>query len=252
VEIEVFPAESRGTAESQREPAEPDRRNVARRRLLGVGLGGAAAALLPAIAGRAGATTPPNTGNPGGTNAPVDTLSVTTTAPAPSTAAATTTTAPPKRPTDADVPLLKFAQDVELAAYQLYEIGLATKLDDVQHTVLQVITQAHLAYANALSGLLGRLADNKVDQALLSSKSAAFGGDLQTMLTAAGSLESTLVATHVSIIGQLIGTDAAYLLASIVTVEARYGTVLASIQGATALPDLLVDKEAAALTPAGG
>ncbi len=252
MEIEVSPAESAGPAESQREPAGRDRPNVARRRLLGVGLGGAAATLLPVIARRAAATTPPTSSNPAGSNGTVDTRSATTTAAPASTAPATTTTAPPKRPTNADVPLLKFAQDIELAAYQLYQIGLAAKLNDVQHTIIQVFSQSHLAYGQALSGLLGRLADNKVDQALLDSQTAAFSGDTATLLAAAGTLESTLVATHVSLIGKLIGTDAAYLLASIVTVEARHGTVLASLRGATALADLLVDKEAAALTPAGG
>ena len=65
-------------------------------------------------------------------------------------------------------------------------------------------------------------------------------------------LESTLVATHTEIVGRILGTDAGYLLASIVTIEARNGTVLASLGGATELSDLLVYNEADALTPAGG
>jgi Ferritin-like domain len=250
VDIEVSPAESAG---SQRQSAEPHWRGVARRRLLGIGLGGAAASLLPAVAGRAAASTPPTSGDAGQTDntgdngATGDTSGVTTTA-----VPATTTTAAPKRPTDADVPMLRFSQNVELAAYRLYQMALATTLDDTQRTVVQVISQAHIAYGQALSGILGRLADNKTDEDLVSSRSAGFGGDSATVLEAAGALESTLVATHTAIVGKLIGTDAANLLASIVTVEARHGTVLASLGGATALGDLLVDNGADALAPAGG
>ena len=61
-----------------------------------------------------------------------------------------------------------------------------------------------------------------------------------------------LVATHESTIGQLVGTDGAYLLSSIVTVEGRNGTVFASLMGSTDLSVLLVDNEADALTPAKG
>ena len=125
------------------EPA-PDDKASLRRRLLGIGLGGAAVSLLPFLSGRASATTPPTT--------PPTTTSDTT--------AATTTTAPPLRPTDGDVPLLGFAQSVELAARQLYDVALGTKglFDDIQRAVIAAIRESHSAYAAALSGTLGRLA----------------------------------------------------------------------------------------------
>jgi hypothetical protein len=238
VDIEVSPAESAG---SQRQATEPDGRLAYRRRLLGIGLGSVAAALVPAVVERAGASAPPRT------DGTTDNSGSTTTA-AP---AATTTTAPPKRPTSEDLPLLNFLQGAELAANQLYKQALATDLDDTQRTVLSVIGQSHLAYGQALSGLLGREADNTADQALLTAQSSAFGGPTAAMLQAAGKLESTLVATHTKVIGTLVGTDAATLLASIVTIEARNGVVLADLRGATDLAELLVDDEADALTPAG-
>ncbi|MCU1502084.1 MAG: hypothetical protein JWM12_1438 [Ilumatobacteraceae bacterium] len=243
MDIEVSPAESAG---SQRQSVEPATSGVARRRLLGLGLGGAAAALVPAIAGRAAASTPPTSDATSGTGGTNGTLVGTTTADA-----ATTTTAPPKRPTDADIPMLNFVQSAELSAYRLYKMALTKQLDETQLAVVEVITQAHLAYAQALSGLLGRVAANKPNQDLIDSMSSAFGGDVAGMLDAARTLESTLVATHIGVVGQLIGTDAAYALASIVTVEGRYGTVLADLAGAKDLSALLVDKEAAALKPAG-
>ena len=91
-----------------------------------------------------------------------------------------------------------------------------------------MVSQCHLAYAQALSGLLGREASNEADTRMVSELTAAFTGDVTTMLQAAYDLESALVATHESTIGQLVGTDAVYLLSSIVTVEGRNGTVFAT------------------------
>jgi hypothetical protein len=213
------------------EPA-PDDKAFLRRRLLGIGLGGAAVSLLPFLSGRASATT---------TTATSDTT------------AATTTTAPPLRPTDADAPLLGFAQSVELAARQLYEVALGTKglFDDNQRAVIAAIRESHSAYAAALSGLLGRLAPQTADSAVVDSLKSSFGGKLADVLQAAYGLESTAVATHTDILGQLQSIDGAALIASILVVEARHGTVLASMNGSTKLDDLLVAKEADALSAKG-
>lgn len=238
MDIEVSPA---GSAGSQRQPAEPGSPGAFRRRLLGIGLGGVAAALVPSMIGRAAASTPPTT------NGDVDNSAATT-----STVSATTTTAPQKRPAEADLPLLNFAQAAELAAKHLYDLALAGDLTNDQRTVLEVIGQSHLAYGQALSGLLGRVAVNAPDQALIDAGTKVFGGDAAAMLPAAYTLESTLVATHTATVGKVLGTDASYLLASIVTIEARNCTVLASLGGSTQLSQLLVDDEADALTPAEG
>jgi hypothetical protein len=212
------------------EAAQPD--GALRRRLLGIGLGGAAVSLLPFLAGRAGATTP-------GTQ-PTD-----------STAAATTTTsAPPKRPTDDDVSLLGFAQSVEIAAFRLYEQALANDgFDDDDRAVLATIHDAHQAYASSLSGFLGREAPNEVNP-LYDDVKSSFTGDRSSVLDAAYKLESTTVATNINILNELQGTDGAALLASILIVEAEHGTVIAYLNGSTDLDELLVDPEADALTPA--
>jgi hypothetical protein len=211
------------------EAAQPD--GALRRRLLGIGLGGAAVSLLPFLAGRAGATTPG-------------------TAPTDSGAATTTTSAPPKRPTDDDVSLLGFAQSVEIAAFRLYEQALANDgFDDNDRAVLATIHDAHQAYASSLSGFLGRQAPNEVNPVYDDVKSS-FTGDRSSVLDAAYQLESTAVATHTDILKQLQGTDGAGLLASILIVEARHGTVIAYLNGSTDLDELLVDPEADALTPA--
>jgi Ferritin-like domain len=212
------------------EPAPAD--SALRRRLLGIGLGGAVVSLLPFLVGRAGATTP-NSG-------PTDTTP------------ATTTTAPPKRPTNDDVVLLGFAQSVELAARNLYDVALGTgEFDADTRAVLATLRESHDAYAAALSGTLGREAPQEVNP-IFDELQAAFGGDTKSVLAAAYAFESTAVATHTDILGELQGTDGASLIASILIVEARHGTVLAYLNGATDLNDLLVNTEADALAPAEG
>ncbi len=215
METEVLPAADSGGSHHP---------GLVRRRLLGAVLGGGAAI----VAGQrvAGATAPP-----GGT-----------------------TTVPPKRPTTDDVQLLGFVQGAEMAAAALYSrtVGI-TSFDKTQHKLLAVFAQSHKSYGQALAGLLGRNAPNQVDNAVVDTFSEAFGsGDFGRIVKAASELESTLVATHIEVIGKLAGTDAANLLASIASVEGRHGTVLADMGGATALADLLVGHEAAALEPAGG
>ena len=212
------------------EPAAPE--SAFRRRLLGIGLGGAAVSLLPWLVGRASATT--------------------TTSATSDTTAATTTTAPPKRPSDDDVTLLGFAQTVEIAAFRLYEEALASDdFDADEQAVIATFHDAHQAYAASLSGFLGRDAPQALNP-VYDEMLASFQGDKATVLQAAYNLESVAVATHTDVLGQLQGTDGAALIASILVVEAAHCTVLADIGGETDLDILLVKTEADALTPAGG
>ena len=212
------------------EPAPAD--SALRRRLLGIGLGGAAVSLLPFLMGRASATT--------------------TTGSTSDTTPATTTTSPPKRPSTDDVTLLGFAQSVELAARDLYDVALGTSgFDADQRAVIATIRESHDAYAASLSAILGRLAP-QTPNTVVDSLSSSFAGAASTVLDAAYSLESTAVATHIDILGKLQGTDGATLIASILIVEARHGTVLAYLNGKTDLDVLLVNEVADALTPAEG
>ena len=212
------------------EPAAAD--SALRRRLLGIGLGGAAVSLLPFLVGRANATTP--------TTGPSDTT------------ATTTTTAPPKQPTDDDVSLLGFSQSVELAARNLYDVALGTDdFDDNTRAVLATIRESHDAYAASLSAILGRHAPQTVNP-VFDTLQSDFGGDKKSVLDAAYALESTAVATHTDVLGKLQATDGASLIASILIVEAQHGTVIAYMNGSTDLDELLVDNEADALTPAEG
>jgi hypothetical protein len=196
----------------------------ARRSVLGAGLGGAALSLLPLLFGRGTAS-----------------------------ASAPTTTAPPLRPTADDVTLLGFAQGVEMAARSLYDTALATSsLSGTDRDVILTIRESHDAYVQGISGLLGREAPLQVNADVVAAFEAAFAGSTADMLAAAYSIESTAVATHRDILGALQGLDGANLVASILIVEARHGTVLASMAGKSSLDELLVNVEADALAPAEG
>lgn len=189
---------------------------MARRTLLGVGIGGAALSLLPFLGGSA--------------------------------SAADETTPPPQRPTDADVELLAAAQQVELTARDLYDAGIAgATWTDEQAAVAVHIREAHEAYANSLSGMLGRQAPGVRDDTLFGSLSGNFKGDAADVLAAMIALEQTAAVTHADILGRLQSTNGATIIASIQIAEARHSAALAALGGTTTLSDLLGDGTATSL-----
>ncbi len=192
---------------------------VGRRALLGAGVGGAALSLLPFLGGTAAATAPTDE-----------------------------TTTPPKRPTEADSGLLAQAQQLELTAQALYDIALAVNgWSDEQAVVITYLREAHQAYANSLSGLLGRAAPGVVSQAVLDARTGDFSDSVGSVLAAAYELEAAAVATHGDLLSKLVGTDAAALIASIQMNEARFGTVLADLAGDSDEAQLLVSTDAESL-----
>lgn len=197
--------------------------NGLRRRLLGAGLIGLAGSLVPSLAARAGA----------------------------SPDQATTTTAPPKRPSEADLELLRFAQAAELTAMSLYNTALATDLGPNTALVVARVRDAHQAYAQTLSAEIGKTAPGAPDDALLADLEGSFGGDQASIVAAGAALENSLVATHTELLGTITGIDSAKILASIVIAEARHAVVLADLAGAGGLDDYLLN-DAPALAPAEG
>jgi hypothetical protein len=197
--------------------------NGLRRRIVGAGLIGLAGSLVPSLAARAGA----------------------------SPDQATTTTAPPKRPSDADLELLRFAQTAELAAQSLYTKALATDLGPATAAVVAKVRDAHQAYGQALAAEIGRSAPGTPDATIVGDLEGAFTGGQAGMVAAAAQLENTLVATHTEVIGALEGIDGARLIASIVIAESRHAVVFNDLAGNTGLDDYLLN-EATALAPAEG
>jgi hypothetical protein len=211
-----------------------------RRRLLAAGVSGAAVSLLPWLSNRAGAqasTVPPNSGG-----------DTTTTEPA------TTTTAPPNRPTPADIELLAFAQSIELTFRDLYDVALSAEVfeaasDSIDVTgVINAIRDAHAAYAQSISGLIGSQAPGTRNDELFDASKGDFNAPAPDVAQAAADLENVFVATHLDVLDALIGINAAGLIASILVVEARHATVLNTLAGATTLDQQLVS-DGTALSP---
>jgi hypothetical protein len=206
--------------------------NPTRRRVLAAGFAGTALGLLGRRVASAGTTPPTDQG-------------VTAT-----TAGEPTTTAPPGRPTTADAPRLTFAHGVELAARDLYRDAVDAGVED---DIVPVLQSQHQAFADILLAILGTRAVNQPDNDFYQEFAAAFAvADMSTLVTGAYELESTLVATHTALLGELEGIDGARTIASIITPEAQACTVLADIAGNSDDFVALFDNDATAAASSGG
>jgi hypothetical protein len=162
---------------------------------------------------------------------------------------ATPPTEPPGRPTDADTALLARAQEVELTARDLYEAAIAEGAAGDEDRVLMAARANHQAAADGLSALIGNDAPQMADAELFDQYADRFRtSDITTAATAGYELESTLVATHTELVGQLEGVDGARTIAAVLIMEARTATVLADLAGEGDDLTALFDNDARALT----
>lgn len=92
-----------------------------------------------------------------------------------------------------------------------------------------LIHDHHLAYAQAIKGYLGSSAVTPKDDAAL----APVSGGATAIAAALATLEDQTVAIHLGILAELKGVDAASLVASIITTEARHGAALALVSGSS-------------------
>ena len=207
-------------------PDTPSADATPRRHLIGAGLVGLAGSLLPVWASRANAS-------PAG--------------------AAPTTTAPPKRPTNDDISLLGFAQSVELAAEHLFRSAIdGGALGDDARAVVDFVRDAHEAHSDSISALLGVPAPRSALESAIASFGDGFSSSSESdVLAAAHELENVAVATHVQLIGRLVGVDGASLAASILMAESRFAVVFADLAGHGDIDAVLVNS-AEALTPEAG
>ena len=169
---------------------------------------------------------------------------------------ATTTTAPPRRPTDDDVTMLGFAESVELAAVAAYDTALGRvtagtlTLEASPAQVAQVMREHHVAYAQAIAGLLGRKSPGVTNAAVIKKFGEPFAsGAAADVIKAAADLEGIATATHGSVLGQLTGIDGASLIASIMAMEARHSSTLTALGGGDAFPSTALEALDSALSP---
>lgn len=162
------------------------------------------------------------------------------------------TTTPPRRPTPADIELLAFAQQAELAARDLFAAAVDNGVGGDHQASIACIAAHHDAASQAISALIGRNAPQARLDSLFAAQRNAFLKD-DSFATSAWQLENTLVATHVSLLGTLDGTEGSALVASIVTAESRHAAALAAIAGLSPVADadafLSLPADAAALSP---
>lgn len=149
---------------------------------------------------------------------------------------------PPRGFTAEDRELLGAVQSVELAVRDLYQVAIDAGADD---DVYRGIRDNHRAYADRLAGVIGRTSRGSRDEQLFDDQRSAFEASGNELATAAYDLESSLVATHAEVLGQLQGIDGANAIASIAMVEARHCAVLADVAGLGDDLDAVFGSEAA-------
>ena len=155
---------------------------------------------------------------------------------------------PPQRPEGNDLVLLGFVASIELAAADLYQAVLDTKPAKEQAIVLEVFRTNHKAQAATMNGLTSNHGVTRSNPTLLKAYATKVVADPLGSLRA---LEESLVATMVSLLGQLKSTDAGDRVAAVLTSTSRQAVVLAQMQNAaqsTYLPSF--EQPANALTMA--
>ncbi|MFM9084970.1 MAG: ferritin-like domain-containing protein [Acidimicrobiia bacterium] len=133
---------------------------------------------------------------------------------------------------DADRALIQFALEAEQAAHGLYSAAAASAVGKGEAgPAVALMRDHHRAYAQALNGLYGEGASTQRSAAVIEAFADRVA-DPSASLDALRELENVLAATHTALVGRLESTDAAALVASIVTTEARHAAVLAELAGA--------------------
>jgi hypothetical protein len=131
---------------------------------------------------------------------------------------------------------LSFAQSVELALVALYGQAVGSgRLNPDNTKVVTGFQSHHRDHAQSFAGMGGKAITNVTNQTLVST----FGARLQSASSEQGvlqvllDLETAAAATYTSVLGQLIGTDPAYLVASILPTEARHAVVVGEALGSS-------------------
>lgn len=118
--------------------------------------------------------------------------------------------------------------ETRLAATCGAAVGGLTSAADRE--AVSLLRDHHVAYAQAIAGVLGPDADRPDDRPLADA-SGAFVAVARTL----AALENEASATHLSLIAGLRGVRSAALLASIATVEARHAAALEMVSGTGAV-----------------
>ena len=139
----------------------------------------------------------------------------------------------------ADGPVLRDAADVgplntamrletRMAATCAAALDGLTSADD--RAAVSLLRDHHVAYAQAIAGVLGPDVADADDTPLAFAK-----GAFVAVARSLAALENEASATHLSIVAGLVGVRSAALLTSIASVEARHAAALEMVSGTSAV-----------------
>lgn len=128
-----------------------------------------------------------------------------------------------------DYPALNDALKRERQMAATYKAAAAKATGD-EKFALTLLLDHHDAYVDSLKGYLGTDAVSGTEAALASP-----AGSFASIASQMAALENETLAGHTARLGTLVGIDAAKLLASIITVEARHAAALSLLGGASPL-----------------
>jgi hypothetical protein len=129
-----------------------------------------------------------------------------------------------------DNPALNAALDRESRMVATYALAVAATTNEDDKAALLLIHDNHVAYVDALRGYLATEAQNPSGQPLANPS-----GSFTAIASVLSGLEDETASIHTNSLAGLIGINAASLVASIITVEARQSAALALVSGNSAL-----------------
>ncbi len=135
----------------------------------------------------------------------------------------------PNATTESDRDLLGRLMQLELATSRLYRDAVESGLEGAALEVAQTFADNHVAYADKMAGISGISADTYNEVLYETRKDAFSTGDPVDFATAARELENSAVATYTDLFNDFESIDAQTLISSIVVVNGRMATVLASL-----------------------
>jgi hypothetical protein len=140
--------------------------------------------------------------------------------------ATATTVAPPNRDAaDNDTLNALVRREAQMVATYASAIKVTKDTNDV--AALTLIHDHHLAYQQALVGYLGNKAVDASGATALASASGSFSADANQL----AGLEAATMNMHIDALSTINGLNAATLIASIITMEARHSAALALVSG---------------------
>jgi hypothetical protein len=202
------------------------RRGFVRSLAAGAAAVGAGLLAVPALAGAAAAQDATTT--TAASSGPTTGTTTTTGVPA------TTTTLPPAQPTTDDKVTLGFIQSLELGLVSLYQTAIATlKLTPANIEIVNAFGDHHRQHGQIMAAMAGKAALGVANRTFVQK----YGPQIQAATDEKGvlqicfQLETAAAASYVSVLGQIVGTDASARLASIAPIESRHAVVFGEALG---------------------